>query len=209
MVREQLAAAAAEIGLTLEPRVWERLGELLGLWMRFGRVFNLSAATDPAGLLKHVFEGLQVVALAQKLGWHSGQAWLDVGSGAGFPGLVVAACLDVVVTLVEPRERRAAFLDLAVNQIGRGDCRVLRGHIEGGNWRPIRPGDTGGIEPGGFAWASARAVFTPAMWVEVGRQWLAPGGVVIAHVRADSPNVNGEVGRVDGECWSIRGVRFE
>lgn len=201
----QLAAAATRFGFELEARAVERLRQLLGLWGRFGRAFNLSGATDEAGLLEHVLEGLQVVALAHVVGWRSGQLWLDVGSGAGFPGLVVAACLEVQVTLVEPRERRASFLDLAVNQIGRRDCRVLRGHVEGKTWRAI--GASERIEPASFDWASARAVFAPDAWVEVGRQWVKPGGVVVAHVRADTGAFAGEVARVDGERWSIRGVR--
>lgn len=208
VVEEQLATGAARLGLTLEPVARERLVMLLGAWSRFGRALNLSGAIDQASLLKHVLEGMQVVALAQKIGWHPGQAWLDVGSGAGFPGLVVAACLDVVVTLVEPRKRRAAFLDLAVHQIGRGDCRVVRGHVEGSRWRPISAGER--LEPG-FDWTSARAVFTPEMWVEVGQHWVHPGGVVVAHVGVETPPMPlpdrmREVARVDGERWSIRGI---
>ena len=205
VVERQLAGPAARLGLALEPAAWSRLEQLLGLWSRFGRAFNLSGTTEEAGLLKHVLEGLQVVGLAHAIGWHTGQAWLDVGSGAGFPGLVVAACLEVQVTLVEPRERRASFLDLAVNQIGRRDCRVIRGHIEGKSWRPFRAGEV--LAAGSFDWASARAVFAPEAWIDVGRQWVKPGGVVVAHVRAETGAFVGEIARVDAERWSIRGVR--
>jgi len=205
VVQEQLAAAAARLGLKLDAAAFERLGQLVDSWQRFGRAFNLSGASDEAALLKHAVEGLQVVALAHRIGWLPRQRWLDVGSGAGFPGLIVAACLDVTVTLVEPRERRAAFLDLAVNQIGRADCRVVRGHVEGATWRPI--GKESQLERGGFDWASARAVFAPSVWVEVGQHWVRPGGVVVAHVRVDSAAFDGEAGRVDGERWSIRGIR--
>nr|WP_276599056.1 RsmG family class I SAM-dependent methyltransferase [Nannocystis sp. SCPEA4] len=204
-VEQRLVAAATRFGFELELRSVDRLRQLLGLWSRFGRAFNLSGATDETGLLEHVLEGLQVVGLAHRIGWRVGQVWLDVGSGAGFPGLVVAACLEVQVTLVEPRERRASFLDLALNHLGRRDCRVIRGHIEGKSWRPIRAGQT--LVPGGFDWASARAVFAPDAWVEVGRQWVREGGIVVAHVRAETERFEGEVARVDGERWSIRGVR--
>lgn len=204
-VGERLSAAAVQFGFELEPRANERLQQLLGLWARFGRAFNLSGATDQAGLLEHVLEGLQVVALAQAVGWRCGQAWLDVGSGAGFPGLVVAACLEVQVTLVEPRERRASFLDLAVNQIGRGDCRVVRGHVEGASWRAVNSAEP--LAPGCFDWASARAVFAPEVWLETARAWVRPGGTVITHVRPETAMFAGEVARVDGARWSIRGVR--
>ncbi|PCC70963.1 16S rRNA (guanine527-N7)-methyltransferase [Nannocystis exedens] len=204
-VGHHLTAAATRFGFELEAPAVDRLRLLLGLWQRFGRAFNLSGASDEAGLLGHVLEGLQVVGLAHKVGYQSAQRWLDVGSGAGFPGLVIAACLEVQVTLVEPRERRASFLDLAVNQIGRRDCRVLRGHIEGASWRPITAGET--VVAGSFDWASARAVFAPEVWVELGKRWVKPGGVVVAHVKAETGAFHGEVGRVDDERWSIRGVR--
>ncbi|MCY1011175.1 class I SAM-dependent methyltransferase [Nannocystis pusilla] len=204
-VGHKLEAAATRLGFEIETVAVDRLRLLLGLWHRFGRAFNLSGATDEAGLLGHVLEGLQVVALARRIGCDSAQRWLDVGSGAGFPGLVIAACLEVQVTLVEPRERRASFLDLAVNQIGRSDCRVVRGHVDGSAWRPIKAGEA--LVAGSFDWASARAVFAPEVWVELGKQWVKPGGVVVAHVKAESGAFAGEVARVDGERWSIRGVR--
>ncbi|WAS93939.1 16S rRNA (guanine(527)-N(7))-methyltransferase RsmG [Nannocystis punicea] len=204
-VGHQLAAAATRFGFEIDAAAVERVRLLLGLWHRFGRAFNLSGATDEAGLLGHVLEGLQVVGLAHAIGWHAGQSWIDVGSGAGFPGLVVAACLEVQVTLVEPRERRASFLDLAINQIGRRDCRVVRGHIEGSSWRPIKAGEI--VAASSFDWASARAVFAPEVWVELGKRWVKSGGVVVAHVRAETDPFTGEVGRVDDARWSIRGVR--
>ena len=97
-------------GFGLDPAVvrWDRLRQLFELWQRFGRAFNLSASLDDSGLLDHVLEGLQVVTLARRVGWQAGESWIDVGSGAGFPGLIVAACLEGPVTLVEPRERRAS-----------------------------------------------------------------------------------------------------
>ncbi|MFZ6183352.1 16S rRNA (guanine(527)-N(7))-methyltransferase RsmG [Nannocystis pusilla] len=204
-VGHKLEAAATRLAFEIEAATVDRLRLLLGLWHRFGRAFNLSGATDEAGLLGHVLEGLQVVALAHRIGCDSAQRWLDVGSGAGFPGLVIAACLEVQVTLVEPRERRASFLDLAVNQIGRRDCRVVRGHVEGSTWRPIKAGEV--LVAGSFDWASARAVFAPEVWVELGKQWVKPSGVVVAHVKAESGAFAGEVARVDDERWSVRGVR--
>jgi 16S rRNA (guanine527-N7)-methyltransferase len=203
LVRGQLERAVAGFGLAAEAVRWDRLEQLLSMWERFGRAFNLSGATDRAGLLEHVLEGLQVVALARQVGWTPEQRWVDVGSGAGFPGLVVAACLEMTVTLVEPRERRAAFLDLAVHEIGRADCRVLRGHVEGQRWRPIRQGDR--LE-NGFDWASARAVWDPVTWIKVARGWVRPGGVVVVHVRPEV-EIEGVVARVDGERWSVRGVQ--
>lgn len=201
-LQDRLGGIAGDLGLTELP--WDRLSRLVELWQRFGRAFNLSATLDDAGLLPHLVEGLQVVALAHQIGWKQGHRWLDVGSGAGFPGLIIAACLPVEVTLVEPRDRRAAFLDLAVHTIGRTDCRVLRGHVTEKGWKAVRRGDE--AVPGLFDWASARAVFSPEVWMALGRSWVRPGGVVVAHVRVETPAIRGTLGRVDGERWSVRGI---
>lgn len=205
LVERRLAATVQGFGLEPAEVRWERLGLLFELWQRFGRAFNLSASLDESGLLGHVLEGLQVVTLARRIGWQAGEPWIDVGSGAGFPGLVVAACLEGPVTLVEPRERRASFLDMAVHQIGRADCRVVRGHVDERGWRALRRGDE--VALGSFGWASARAVFSPEEWVAVGSRLVRAGGIVVVHVRPESPEMAGTVARVDGEKWSIRGVR--
>lgn len=48
-------------------------------------------------------------------------SWIDVGSGAGFPGLVVALLTDRPILLVEPRRRRADFLSATANALGLGN----------------------------------------------------------------------------------------
>lgn len=205
LVERRLATTVQGFGLDPAGVRWDRLGQLFELWQRFGRAFNLSASLDDAGLLGHVLEGLQVVTLARRVGWQAGESWVDVGSGAGFPGLIVAACLEGPVTLVEPRERRASFLDMALHQIGRADGRVVRGHVDERGWRALRRGDE--VALGSFGWASARAVFGPEQWVVVGGTLVRSGGLVVLHVRPESPEIAGTVGRVDGEKWSVRAVR--
>ncbi|MFA6124804.1 MAG: 16S rRNA (guanine(527)-N(7))-methyltransferase RsmG [Sphingomonas sp.] len=56
---------------------------------------------------RHIVDSAQLIGLA--VGAPPGD-WIDIGSGAGFPGLVIAALTDRSVWLVEPRKRRAEFL---------------------------------------------------------------------------------------------------
>jgi 16S rRNA (guanine527-N7)-methyltransferase len=175
---------------------------ILKEFLRFyGRTMNLTARLDDAALDEHVCEALQVVALARALGV-SGR-WLDVGSGGGFPGLVLAACLDVDLTLVEPRAKRASVLELGLGKLRRRHARVLRGRIEAGKWVGL---EGGRLEPG-FAAASARAVFEPGRWLAEARPWVDEDGVVVVHLRAGEAIAGEVVGRVDGERWSAVGVR--
>lgn len=72
--------------------------------------------TDSAQLLGHRPEGAR--------------SWLDIGSGPGFPGIIVALLSDMTVTLVEPRGRRIEFLNSVVDALGIANAHVVRGKAE-------------------------------------------------------------------------------
>lgn len=204
--RSLQALLAAEVeGMVSTTLPWDKL-ELLGQqWLRFGRVMNLSGAKDLPALAVQIGEGLQVVSLAGRLGCSAGQRWIDVGSGAGFPGLIVAACLPVEVVLVEPRERRASFLELMLAQVG-GRGRVIRGRLEAGGVEVQGRRDEA---IGRFEWASARAVFSPAVWLESAGAVLTEGGVAVAHLHRGDEDPAGWtlLDAVEGPRWSVRGYR--
>ena len=63
---------------------------------------------------RHIFDSAQLVRFEPR----NGASWVDIGSGAGLPGIVVAALVDGPVTLVEPRRLRAAFLQDTVAGLG-------------------------------------------------------------------------------------------
>ena len=178
-----LSPMLSEVGVQGPDRpAWVRLEKLAELWLRYGRVMNLTSAKTFMELAPHVLEAVLAVELARRQGLRNGVRWLDVGSGAGFPGLVIAALLEVELTLVEPRERRASFLEVALAQINRPG-RVLRGHIDQESWRPVG-GDEPQLQtpvPGSFDVASARAVFPLESWLGIASAWVAPEGLVFAH----------------------------
>ena len=89
---------------------WARLDGLVGRLLAAQQVMNLIAAsTVPQVWTRHVADSLQLLALAP-----DGRRWVDLGSGAGFPGLVIASALADVpgaaVHLVESTKKKAAFL---------------------------------------------------------------------------------------------------
>ncbi|MEX2557263.1 MAG: RsmG family class I SAM-dependent methyltransferase [Actinomycetota bacterium] len=60
-----------------------------------------------------------------------GETWVDVGSGAGFPGLVLACCYpETRFTLIEPSERRAGFLELQLAGLGLANVEVVARRLE-------------------------------------------------------------------------------
>ena len=60
-----------------------------------------------------------------------GERWADVGSGAGFPGLVLACCYPTVgFTLIEPNKRRAGFLELQIAELGLANTEVVPNRLD-------------------------------------------------------------------------------
>ena len=110
----------------------ERLEALQALVIEEGARQNLiSAATIPDFRARHVEDSLQLLPFL-KAG-----PLLDIGSGAGFPGLALACCRTDHTHLVEPRARRADFLSRATETLGLSDrvtvhqCKVERVAVAG------------------------------------------------------------------------------
>lgn len=101
---ERLAEVA---GGTVSRETFEKLERYVALLREENVRQNLvSAATLDQAWDRHIIDSAQLVRLAPP----SAGSWVDLGSGAGLPGIVVACLVDVPVTLVEPRRLRAEFL---------------------------------------------------------------------------------------------------
>ena len=188
-VRAQLEAIAERLGVELAPAAVDRLMILRGLWLSQGRAINLSGASTDAGLLEHLGDGLAAWACASIARTFEGDArWLDVGSGGGFPALVIAAVAPVQLVLVEPRHRRAAFLEFALASIGHKSP-VVRGRMGDTTWCRYCLEQGISADNPSFAIASSRAVFSPEIWLELGDKLVMHGGLVIAHLRPEQDSV--------------------
>ncbi len=130
--RELLEEGCESLGVVLPPGGRERLGELVEMIGRWGRAVDLTAAREEEAVVRrHVLDCLGLVAAAGRHGWLGRGPLVDVGAGAGFPGLVVAVAQpELEVYLVESRERRAVFLEAAVNALGLQRVTVVRGRAE-------------------------------------------------------------------------------
>ena len=106
--------------LDASDEVARRLDAFVALLARWSARINLVApSTLPEVWTRHVEDAAQLLPLAPP----AAQRWIDLGSGAGLPGLVVAACAaerrpGIEMTLVESDGRKAAFLRAAAAEMG-------------------------------------------------------------------------------------------
>ncbi len=104
----------------------DRLRRFATLVQRETAQQNLIAASTIGSIwARHIVDSAQLVSLAPRDG-----TWLDVGTGAGFPGLIVAALRPEPTVLVEPRRLRAAFLSHAVSVLGITNVQIVTSKIE-------------------------------------------------------------------------------
>jgi 16S rRNA (guanine527-N7)-methyltransferase len=106
---------AAERLIDVPRETWDRFDRLVAALDRWQATTNLVApATLDAVWTRHVADGAQLFALAPAF-----RRWVDLGSGGGFPGLVIAAMAEgAEVHLVESNGKKAAFLREAARAMG-------------------------------------------------------------------------------------------
>jgi 16S rRNA (guanine527-N7)-methyltransferase len=111
-----------------------RLERFAALVLEENQRQNLIAkATEPHIWQRHIADSAQLVENVSRetLGANAGGPWLDLGSGPGFPGLVIAAiCPNMPVVLVESRARRVEFLETAIAALELRKCRVEGQRLE-------------------------------------------------------------------------------
>ena len=128
MSTAELIFEAEAIGVALDHEQADRLVAFESLVRERGAQLGVVSAGDIVRLReRHVLDCLRG-ATAVRGAEHDAY---DLGSGGGFPGLVVAiACRWLAVTLVESRRGRAAFLELVVEHLQLPNARVFAGRIE-------------------------------------------------------------------------------
>lgn len=161
---QQLAQGVSELGLTLPAGAQERLLAYLALLQKWNRVYNLTAVRDTQRMVsQHLLDCLSVAPHV------AAETLLDVGSGAGLPGIPLALALpDSRITLLDSNHKKAAFLRQAVTELKLGNTEVVCERAE--TWRP----------PRGFAVVISRAFSDLAEFVSVAGRHVAPGGRLVA-----------------------------
>jgi 16S rRNA (guanine527-N7)-methyltransferase len=163
-VADQLKRGLIALGLTLERDVQQQLLDYIALIEKWNRVHNLTAIREPEKMVSHHL--LDSLAVAPHL--HA-KRLLDVGSGAGLPGIPLAlANPDMHVTLLDSNHKKAAFLNQAVMELKMKNAEVCSERVE--SWKVQT----------GFDVIISRAFSDMGEFVRVTRHLLAPGGTFAA-----------------------------
>lgn len=127
-----LDTGLAELGLDLSAAQRHQLLDYLDLIQKWTRVYNLTAVRDPQEMLtQHLLDSLAVVAPLRRQTGGVACSLLDVGSGAGLPGVVIAiACPEIRVDCVDTVAKKAAFVQQAAGALKLPNLRGLHDRVE-------------------------------------------------------------------------------
>ena len=165
-----LDSGLRDMGLALDAERCARLVAYLRLLHRWNRVYNLSAVRSPADMvLRHVHDSLTLLPLLR------GGTLLDIGSGAGLPGVVLAIVRsDLRCVLLDSAAKRIRFLVQCVAELGLENAEPVRARIE--DWRDARS----------FSTIVSRATLALADLWRASARLLEPGGRALG-MRVSAP----------------------
>ena len=127
-----LKSGAAELGLSLSDAQFEQLLGYLALIQKWNRVYNLTAVRDPQEMLTHhLLDSLTAVAPLVRHTHGQPAKVLDVGSGGGLPGIVLAICRpELDVSCVDTVGKKAAFIQQVAATLKLPNLRGIHARVE-------------------------------------------------------------------------------
>lgn len=127
-----LLEGARALGLNLSPEVHRQLLDYLALLQKWNRVYNLTAVRDPAEMLTHhLLDSLAAVPPLLRHTQGQAAAVLDVGSGGGLPGVVLAiTCPQLTVHCVDTVAKKAAFVQQVAASLKLPNLRGIHARVE-------------------------------------------------------------------------------
>ena len=162
----KIEEGAAQMGVRLGPDQLKLLGRHVDLMLKWNKSVNLTAITDPDEVAeKHVLDSLAVVPVLP-----SGSL-LDVGTGAGFPGIPAAIVRpDLEVVLVDSVQKKVAFLKSALAELRLSKVKAYAVRLEGNPSKEDLPRVHAAV---------ARAYASPEAWLRLAERYVLPAGVAI------------------------------
>ncbi|MDM0081178.1 16S rRNA (guanine(527)-N(7))-methyltransferase RsmG [Variovorax sp. J31P179] len=185
MSQEQLLReGSAALGLALTDVQCERLLAYGALILKWNKVYNLTALRDPATVLTHhLLDSLSVIAPLRRE-CPGAANLLDVGAGAGLPGVVIAILRDdVQVTCLDAVAKKAAFVQQVASELRLKNLRGLHARVE--------------ALQGSYELISSRAFASLADFVSGSQHLLAPHGKWMA-MKGRAPD--DEIAQLPASC---------
>lgn len=128
----ELRSGLNKLGLALADAQIAQLLDYLELIRKWNKVYNLTAVRQPAEMLTHhLLDSLAVIGPLRRQTQGRSISLLDVGSGAGLPGVVIAICCpEVQVDCVDTVAKKAAFVQQAAAMLALANLRGLHNRVE-------------------------------------------------------------------------------
>jgi 16S rRNA (guanine527-N7)-methyltransferase len=182
--RARLGKGLSALGIPYTEAQGERLLRYLEELERWNAAYNLTAIRDRRGMiLRHLLDSAAILPPLSAALHAPGASLLDVGSGPGLPGLVLAIlCPELPVTVLDSNGKKARFLRHAVRALALPKVTVAESRVE--DWQAPQP----------YTLITSRAFSTLAAFFELtapllapGGQWAAMKGKLADQERADCP----------------------
>jgi 16S rRNA (guanine527-N7)-methyltransferase len=127
-VTEDEARGWLQTNFDVSRETWDRLERYVAILLAAMDEQNLIAESTRSHIwARHIVDSAQLLPLAAQAG--EGE-WLDLGSGAGLPGIVLACLSDRHMVMVESRRKRIDFLESVVADLGLAHARIFGGRVE-------------------------------------------------------------------------------
>lgn len=179
-----LASALAKLDVSLDGAVIDKLARYFAALLSMNEEMNLTAIKEPTQVWeKHGLDALSLLPLLPA----KAQTLIDIGSGGGVPGLVLAiARADVRVTLLEATQKKAAFLTAVARDLELGNVSVAAERAEVASSGPLREK---------FDVVTARAVARLEKLLPLTAPFARPGGLLLLVKGARAEEELAEAGR--------------
>jgi len=170
------------------------------LLLEWNEKINLTAITDPHEIMvKHFADSLSLAPFLQE-----GKTLIDVGTGAGFPGLPLKIALpNLNVTLLDSLNKRLVFVNEVITALGLTGIATIHSRAEDGARKDLREK---------FDYSTARAVSRLSILAEYCLPYVKVGGLFIAYKGADVKDELAEAApalkALGGEVAEIKEVKF-
>lgn len=160
----QLVSGIEQLGLEIGRPQQQKLLAFLALLMKWNRAYNLTAIRDPGEMVsRQLLDSLSILPLVR------GERVLDVGTGAGLPGIPLAICMpDVGFTLIDSNGKKTRFVQQAKIELGLDNLQVRQSRVE-----RLDTAD-------GFDTITSRAFAALPKMVDLTRRLLTDGGILLA-----------------------------